>query len=1033
VLLSDVSVRRPVFAIVVSLLLLCLGVLSFRGLPLREYPNINPPVVSVQTTYPGASANVIETRITQVIENQVSGIEGMKSIRSTSQDERSSIAIEFDLSRNIDEAANDVRDRVARVANELPEEADPPEVAKQDSDARPSMYLNLTSDRMSTMELTDYAERYVIDRFAAISGVAEARISGSGRPAMRIWLDRTALAARELTVSDIENALRRENVELPAGRIESTEMEFQLRIARNYQTADEFRALVVGRGADGHLLRLGEVARVEVGPRSTRSVFRANGQNAVGIGIIKQSTANTLETLEAVKREMARVVAGLPEGMTMVASSDESVFIREAIEAVYETLGIALLLVSLVIFAFLGSLRAMFIPAITIPISLTAAFIALAIFGYSVNLITLLALVLSIGLVVDDAIVVLENVHRRIELGEPPLLAAYNGARQVGFAVVATTIVLVAVFVPIAFLQDQVGRVFAELAVTICAAVLFSSVLALSLTPAMCSKLLKPATQESRFSHWLDARFDRLSRFYSFTLARGLRYPWLAIGAAAGVALLVVWLMEAVPDEYAPSEDQGQFFVRVVADEGIGFDYMTAQMLRLERPLLPLVQSGEIQRSLIGVPGFGTSGTNSGIIIVSLAPWQERQVTTAEVMASMMRDWNDVPGVRAFPFMRSGMSRGGGGQPIQFVLGGSTYEELAQWRDIMLEKIAANPAFVRVDTDLKETQPQVVVRIDKNRAAELGVSVQNIGRSLAAMMSERRVTTYVVDGEEYDVMLQAQEEQRATPTDVSNIYVRSERSGQLIPLANLLITENTAGPAQLNRYNRLRALTITSNLADNYSLGEALDFLDQTARAALPETAQIDYKGESLEYKEASGDLYFTFGIALLIVFLVLAAQFESFVHPSVIMVTVPLAVAGALLGLFLTGKTLNIYSNIGIVMLIGIAAKNGILIVEFINQLRDKGMTFDEAVLEASRIRFRPILMTTVSTAMGALPLIMAVGAGSESRVTLGIVIFSGVTFATMLTLFVVPALYTVIARRTQSPGAVAQKLEVMQAQTGG
>ncbi|NJN52387.1 MAG: efflux RND transporter permease subunit, partial [Gammaproteobacteria bacterium] len=656
----------------------------------------------------------------------------------------------------------------------------------------------------------------------------------------------------------------------------------------------------------------------------------------------------------------------------------------------------------------------------------------LAAFGFTVNLITLLALVLSIGLVVDDAIVVLENVHRRIENREPPLLASFNGARQVGFAVIATTVVLVAVFVPIAFLQDQVGRVFAELAVTICGAVIFSSVLALSLTPAMCSKLLKPSTQEGRFTHWLDHFFDRLSRFYTRSLAVGIRHSWLAIVATLGVGGSAVWLFEHMPQEYAPTEDQGQFFVRTVADEGIGFDYMVQQMSSIERPLLPLVASGDIQRALVGVPGFGGSGTNSGIVIVSLVPWQEREISTNEVMTQMLTAWSDVPGVRAFPFMRSGMSRHGGGQPVQFVLGGSTYAELAQWRDVMLARIADNPDFIRVDTDLKETQPQVVIRIDKNRAAELGVSVQNIGRTLATMMSERRVTTYVLDGEEYDVVLQAKPEHRASATDLTNIYVRSERSGQLLPLANLLVTENTAGAAQLNRYNRLRALTITANLADGVALGDALDFLETQARTALPQTAQIDYKGESLEFKEASGDLYFTFGIALLIVFLVLAAQFESFVHPAVIMVTVPLAVAGALIGLYLNGMTLNIYSNIGVIMLIGIAAKNGILIVEFTNQLRDQGMPFEEAVLEGARIRFRPILMTTVSTVMGSLPLIMAVGAGSESRITLGVVIFSGVTFATFLSLFIVPALYSLVARRTQSPGAVSSRLARLQSEVG-
>jgi multidrug efflux pump len=539
---------------------------------------------------------------------------------------------------------------------------------------------------------------------------------------------------------------------------------------------------------------------------------------------------------------------------------------------------------------------------------------------------------------------------------------------------------------------------------------------------------LKPSTQENRFTHWLDTAFDHIALLYARSLAAMLERAWVAVVVALGVGGLIALLMHFVPEEYAPTEDQGTFFARIFADEGIGFDFMTQQMTKLEKPVLPYVESGVIQRAQIGVPGFGGTATNTGVVIVSLVPWQQRDITTPQLMDKLLAGWNEVPAVRVFPFMRSGLSRSGGGQPVQFVLGGSDYHQLAQWRDIMRTKIAENPGLIRVDTDLKETQPQVVVRIDKNRAAELGVSVQNIGRTLATMMSEQRVTTYVVDGEEYDVVLQARDDQRATPSDLTNIYVRSERSGELIPLANLLHTENTAGPAQLNRYNRLRALTISANLAPGYALGDALDYLEDTTHALLPSTAQIGYKGESMEFKEASGGLYFTFAIALLVVFLVLAGQFESFVHPLVIMVTVPLAVAGALLGLWITGKTLNIYSNIGIVMLIGIAAKNGILIVEFTNQMRDQGLAFKEAVLEAARIRFRPILMTTFATAMGAVPLMLATGAGSESRTTLGIVIFSGVSVATALTLFVVPAFYTLIARRTGSPRAVTMQLERLQ-----
>lgn len=1023
--LSDISVKRPVFATVISLLLVAFGVLSFTMLPLREYPDINPPVVSISTSYVGASAEVIETRITQVIEDQISGIEGIKNITSSSRDERSNVNIEFALDRNIDEAANDVRDRVARVVGRLPAEVDPPVVAKQDSDARPIMFISLSSSRLSMMELDDYARRYLVDRFAVIPGVAAVTVNGGGRPSMRIWLDRLALAARNLTVSDIEAALRRENLELPAGRIESREREFQVRLARSYTTPEDFRNLVLATGADGHLIRLGEVARIELAPQNLREWFRVNQATSVGLGIVKQSTANTLETLEATKAEIERVRAALPEHMEFIPSSDDSLFIREAINSVYQTIALTTVLVSLVILAFLGTLRTMVIPAVTIPICLTSAFIALAAFGFSVNLITLLALVLCIGLVVDDAIVVLENIHRRIEHGEPPLLAAYRGSRQVGFAVLATTAVLVAVFTPIMFLSDNMGVIFSELAVTIAAAVVFSSVVALSLTPVMCSKLLSGKRRSNPFTRLVERLFRRLEAAYRVVLSGLLRFSWLAVPITIGIVGAVVWLAEQVPQEYAPAEDQGMFMARVQAPEGTGIERMREAMADIEVPLVAMQQDGVIARTLVRIPAWGSSSPSSGMVMVSMTPWTERAVTTAEASARATDAWQELPFVQAFAFTRSGLSRGGGNMPVQFVLGGPNYDELAAWRDVMIERAAEFPGIARIDSDLKETQPQVVVRIDKNRAAALGVSVQSVGRTLAAMMSEQRITTFVQDGEEYDVIMQARDDQRANPDDLANIYVRSDSSGELVPLSNLIYLEETAGAGTLNRYNRLRAVTISASLAPGYSLGDALEYLEALARSELPETAQIDYKGESLEYKEAAGSLAFTFAIAMLIVFLVLAAQFESFVHPLVIMLTVPLAVAGALLGLYLTGSTLNIYSQIGIIMLIGIAAKNGVLIVEFVNQMRDAGRGFHEAIIEGAAIRLRPVIMTTLSTSMGAIPLLLAVGAGSESRNVLGVVIFSGVLAASLLTLFVVPAFYHLLARRTSSPDAVANELE--------
>lgn len=1031
--LSDVSVKRPVFAAVISMLLIAFGVLSFSELSVREYPNITPPIVSITTTYAGASAEVVETRITQRLEGEVSGIEGVKNISSSSRDGQSSINVEFGLDTDLESATNDIRDRISRVQRSLPDNVDIPSIRKQDSDAQPVMWISLsdTSGQRNAMQLTDYLERYVVDRFATISGVSNVPIFGAATPSMRIYLDRLALAARDLTVTDIENTLRRENIELPAGRLDSKDKEFTARIARDYQTVDDFQQLVIKRGEDGHLVRLVEVAEVKVGPRNDREMFRTNGISAPGIGITKISTANTVDVLDAVKSEMESINNDLPDGMRIFSSTDDSLFIREAISAVYWTIGITTSLVSLVILLFLGSFRAMIIPILTIPVCLISAFIIIAAFGYSINLVTLLALVLSIGLVVDDSIVVLENVHRRIETGEAPLLAAYNGTKQVSFAVLATTAVLISVFAPIMFLQDNIGRIFAELAVTISGAVIFSSVLALSLTPMLCSKLMQPVGEESQVIKIIDRLFERIAMLYEKVLRTLIQHSWLVILLVMGIAYACYLLYQEIPQEYAPKEDSGSFNYISSASEGTGIDKMIEIADAIEAPFKPYVESGLVERTFMRVPSFG-GNTNSSFGGITMVPWSEREMAPDELMAIAMNAWSQIPEVRIFPFIRSGLSGRGGGRPVQFVIGGSSYEELALWRDRIIERATENPGLTRLDTDLKETQPQVLVNVDKNRAAELGISAETIGRTLSTMMSDQDVTTYIVDGEEYDVVLEAMAEQKATPDDMTSIYVRSERSGQLIPLSNLTSVENIAGPATLNRYNRLRAFTIGANLTEGYSIGEALEYLERIAEEELPESARIDYKGESLEYKESSGKIFFTIGIALLVVFLVLAAQFESFIHPLVIMMTVPLAMAGVLFGLYLTGYSINIYTQIGMVMLIGIAAKNGVLIVEFINQLRDQGIEFEQAIIEASHIRFRPVLMTTISTAMGSIPLMMADGAGAESRIILGVVIFSGVTVATVFTLFVVPVFYHLLAKGSGSPNAVSQKLDELKTQLG-
>lgn len=1024
--LSDISVKRPVFATVLSLLLVAFGLLSFDKLPLREYPDISPPVVSVQTTYVGASADIIETEVTERIEERISGIEGVRTITSVSREGVSNVTIEFHLSRDIDAASNDVRERVSQIVRDLPIEADPPVISKADADSQAIMWYNLASPVMNEMELTDFAERFLVDELTIVDGVARIRVGGGRNFAMRIWLDRRAMAARGLTVQDIETALRSENVELPAGRIESLTRELTVHVKRGFHTAADFASLVLKRGDDGHLIRLGEVAKVELGPQSERNEFRGNGESQIGVGIVKQSTANTLEVARGVKARVEEIRKTLPSDIFLYSSIDNSVFIEAAIAQVYRTVAIAMGLVILVIYLFLGNVRATLVPAVTVPVCLIASFTVLWMFGYSINLMTLLALVLAIGIVVDDSIVVLENIYRRTELGEPPLLAAYNGARQVAFAVISTTLVLIAVFVPIAFLGGNIGRMFAELATAVAAAVAFSSMVALSLSPMLCSKLLRRKRHHNWLHRKVDQGFERLSNSYKRSLELCVPHPWLMGLAMIAVVASVAILFRAIPSEFTPEEDRGTFFIFMDAPEGASFEYTKGKMRLLEADILEYVDSGEVTRVMARIPGFFGAGdtVNKGLFIVTMAPWQERDRPSQDVMNELNGKFSQYPGLRAFSVMRQGLGARAR-KPVQFVIGGTDYDQLIEWRDIILEKAAGNPMLVGVDSDFKETKPQLVVTIDRDRAADLGVSIRTIGLTLETMMNSRRVTTFNDRGEEYDVILQSAADDRRQPSDLINIYVRSETSGQLIPLSNFLTFVDRADPGAFNRFNRMRAITISANLAPGYALGDALAFLEQVVAENLPETVRVDYKGQSREFKDSSRSLFFTFGLALIVVFLVLAAQFESFVHPLVIMSTVPLAVTGALLGLFLTGNTLNVFSQIAIIMLIGISAKNGILIVEFANQLRDAGRTIRDALIEAAQIRLRPILMTAFSTAMGSVPLILATGAGAASLKTIGISIFCGIIFATILTIFVVPVFYVLLAEYTKSPGAVAAELK--------
>ena len=1030
-ILSEVSVRRPVFAMVLSLLLLLTGLMAAQRLAIREYPDISRPVVNVSVTYRGASAVVVESKVTQLLENQLAGVEGVTKLTSSSQDERAQINIEFSQDRDIESAANDVRDRVSRVAQQLPTEADTPRIAKADSAGGMTMFVNLVGENMTPLELSDYADRNIVDRFSIVPGVANAMVIGERRYAMRVWLNRQALAARRLTVQDVEAALRAENVELPAGRIESTEREFILNTDAGMASEASFRNLVIGRGADGYLVRLGEVADVKIEAEDFRSIYRSTGTNAVGVGIQPTSTANVVDISNGIQAEIERIKPNLPPGMDMFVPIDNTIFVSESLTEVQHTIFITLGLVLVVIYGFLGSLRATLIPAVTIPISIIAACLVMSWLGYSINTLTLLGAVLAVAIVVDDAIVVLENIVRRIEAGEPALLAAVDGSREIGFAVIATTLVLCAVFLPISFMEGNIGRLFSEFGVTIAAGIAFSAVIALSLVPMMSSKLFANGIQHGKVSKVIDNGFRKISDGYERSLRAATANPLIIMGVAVATIPLAYALFKALPSEYAPLEDRSQLQIMVRAPEGASLAYMDRYLAQVEDITSGEIERGNADRIIARTGGFGGRGASdvtTGTIFIPLKPWGERTESAQEIAQRLRPVLNEIPGVRVTVITPGSLGvGGGGGRPVQLVLGGGTYEELVTWRDIVLAKAEENPGLQNVDSDYSERSPQIRISIDRDRAADLGVSLTTVGRTLETMMGSRRVTTFLMNGEEYNVVLQARETDRATPSDLDNIYVRSTTGGGLIPLSNLVRLDEVAGPLELKRFDRLRSITINAGLAPGYSLGQALDYLETVVRAELPPEAQINYDGESREFRLSGGALYTTFMLALVIVFLVLAAQFESFKHATIIISTVPLAVTGALLGLWFEGSTINVFSQIGAVMLIGLAAKNGILIVEFANQLRDRGTEFAESIIQASVIRLRPVLMTSLCMVFGAMPLLLAAGAGAEARKSLGAVVIYGVVFSMLMTLYVVPSMYLLVARHSRSPQYVGRMIDRM------
>ncbi|WP_305371108.1 multidrug efflux RND transporter permease subunit [Photobacterium leiognathi] len=1021
--LSDVSVKRPVVAIVLSLLLCVFGVVSFSKLAIREMPDVESPVVTVMTTYPGTSATVMESQVTTPIEDELSGISGIDNITSITRNGMSRISIEFSMDWDLTEGVSDVRDAVARAQRRLPDDANDPVVSKDNGSGEPAVYINLSSSEMDRTQLTDYAQRVLEDRFSLIYGVSSVSLSGGLYKVMYVKLKPELMVGRGVTTKDIIDALRDENVELPGGEVRNDQTVMAVRTARLYRDASDFKYLVVRTTENGTPIYLKDVADVAVGAENENSTFKSNGVVNLSLGIVTMSDANPLEVAKDVRAEVARMQKFLPAGTSLTVDYDATVFIERSISEVYSTLLVTGALVILVLYVFIGQARATLIPAVTVPVSLISAFITAYFFGFSINLLTLMALILAIGLVVDDAIVVVENIFHHMQRGESPLLAAYKGTREVGFAVIATTAVLVMVFLPISFMEGMVGRLFTEFSVLLAMAVIFSSLIALTLTPVMGSKILKANVKPTRFNLWVNSQFDKLENVYRRGVTFAVKQRFIApivvlacIGASVG-------LMKVIPAQLAPQEDRGVLFAFVKGAEGTSYNRMIGNMDEVESRLLPMLGKGVLKSVSIQSPAFGgRAGDQTGFVIMQLEDWQDRSVSAQQALGMVSKALTGIPDVRVIPIMPG--FRGGSSEAVQFVLGGSDYQELYKWASELKHIAEDSPMMEGVDLDYAETTPELMVNIDRQRAADLGIPVSDIAETLEVMLGGRSETTFVERGEEYDVYLRGDENRFNSSADLSQIYLRA-KNGQLVTLDTVASIDEVASAQKLSHNQKQKSITLKANLSAGYTLGEALDFLDQQAIEKLPSDITINYAGESKDFRENQSSIALVFGLALLVAYLVLAAQFESFVNPLVVMLTVPMGIFGGLAGLWLMGQGLNIYSQIGMIMLIGMVTKNGILIVEFANQLRDKGVEFEQAIVDASVRRLRPILMTAFTTLFGAIPLIISTGAGAESRISVGTVVFFGMAFATLVTLFVIPAMYRLMAGNTKSPGYVESLLE--------
>ncbi len=1028
--LAEISIRRPVFATVLSLLVLLIGAVSFTRLSVREYPKIDEPVVTVSVRYAGASAEVIESQVTKPLEDSIAGIDAVDVITSISRAEQSQISVRFRLEKDADNAAAEVRDRTARVRNRLPLAVDEPVIAKVEADASPVMWLAFSSDTRTPLEVNDLINRIVKPRLQTVTGVADVPIYGERKYAMRVWLDPERMAGYRLTTQDVEDAIRRNNLELPAGRIESQQREFSVTSQTDLKTPAQFSDIVI-RTVNGFSVRVRDVARVEEGPASDRSRVRLNGRDAISVGVIRQATANPLELSKGVRAMIPLLKADLPPDIGIDIANDNSLFIDRSIKSVYSTIIEAVVLVALVIFVFLRTFRASIIPIITIPVSLVGSFALMALAGFSINTLTLLALVLAIGLVVDDAIVMLENIYRHIEEGLDPFSAAIKGAREIGFAIVAMTLTLVAVYAPLAFTPGRTGRLFVEFALALAGAVVVSGFVALTLSPMMCSLLLKhnpkPNWFDRSMERWLTALSDAYGRLLRWIVTarwggtvsgrggvRGALFQarWIVLGvmALSGAALVLVF--PSMRQELSPLEDRGTILASVTAPDGATLDYTNRYALELEKigNTYP-----EFDRVFANI---GNPTVAQGSVIYRTVDWEKRDRTTLALAKELQPKVAGLPGVNAFLITPPSLGQGFRSRPLTYVIQTSdSYENLNKVVAAFMAEIAQNPGIVSPDVDLRLNKPELRIEVNRERAADLGVSVEVVAKAIETMLGGRTVTRYKRDAEQYDVIVQTEARGRTTPENIDTIYVRG-RNDAMIPLTSLVNVRESVSPRELNHFGQRRSATITANLSSDYSLGQAITFMNETAAKVLKPGYTTDLNDTSREFKNSQGALGVVFVLALVFIFLVLAAQFESFIDPLVIMVSVPLSMIGALLALKWSGGSLNVYSQIGLITLVGLITKHGILIVEFTNQLREEGMEMVDALVKASAQRLRPILMTTGAMVLGAIPLALATGAGAETRTQIGWVIVGGMSLGTLLTIFVVPTMYTLFARKAV-PGA--------------